>query len=577
VQDGSVTIVRRRGNQEEWSEDSLMFATGSGSHPVLVYNRIARNRRRTWFLVAASLLALAPFVGSLSYVFSKAIVLRVRPESRRERALVRSYERMLKRSAAEGTRTEWDQWMERSLEEQKAKVAALEAGDWDLMVKLMPVFGCALVAAMGILFWGIASSPTSKLLVQVGAQPAGEPEAEAKRLLENLAIGAGLPVPKLYVIETSVPNAFAAGMDPQHAVVAVTRGALNLFSDKRELEGVLAHEMSHIGNHDIRLNTIVASIALFLRIPYLMFRREMASGNWRYRRSQRGLGFWELVASPIGIYILFIAPLLAALIRAAVSREREFLADADAALLTRYPEGLARALAKIGGAGSQLKAANPAFAHFYFADPALKSSWFSGNLMATHPPITERIERLVGAQGTADSALLESVKQGKSYGDRYSVVTLEDHMPHAAKDELAALNQGNLLGRVYRVVSPEPVAVYDLQDTKSAVLARVKPGSLIVVFDDPGKMRQVNTADQTFGYLDRSVKLAPVNHVIPAEVYDPKLRAAVEAALPPLSAALQPVEPAVVAGLSRAQVFIALGFAGAVFAGMLVLLVVLGK
>jgi hypothetical protein len=116
-----------------------------------------------------------------------------------------------------------------------------------------------------------------------------------------------------------------------------------------------------------------------------------------------------------------------------------------------------------------------------------------------------------------------------------------------------------------------------LQDTKSAVLARVRPGSLIVVFDDPGKMRQVNTADQTFGYLEHSVKLAPVNHVIPAEVYDPKLRAAVEAALPPLPAALQPVEPAVVAGLSRTQLFIALGFGGAVFAGMLVLLVVLGK
>src|SRR5207247_11245273 len=133
--------------------------------------------------------------------------------------------------------------------------------------------------------WGFCSGesrlpPTSRLLVQAGAQPAGETEAEAKRLLENLAIGAGLPAPKLYVIESSVPNAFAAGMSPEHAVVAVTRGALRLLCDKRELEGVLAHEISHIGNHDIRLNTTVAAIALFLRIPYLMFCREMANTGW---------------------------------------------------------------------------------------------------------------------------------------------------------------------------------------------------------------------------------------------------------------------------------------------------------
>src|SRR5215471_18976018 len=544
--------------------------------PVLVYNRIDRNRHKTWMLIALTAAAVLPFILGISLLMSAGVVWRVRSQTRQTRSMIRFDQGVLMR-LNDGPRTEWTQQFELDLEARRAALVRMEAEDKALTLKLLPVFACALLAAMGLVFWAIASEPTSKLLVQAGANPAGDAEHECKRLLENLAIGAGLPPPKLYVIETSVPNAFAAGMDPQHAVVAVTRGALNLFTDKRELEGVLAHEMSHIGNHDIRLNTTVASIALFLRIPYLMFRRQLASGRWRYGRSQRGLGFWELVASPIGIYILFIAPLLAALIRAAVSREREFLADADAALLTRYPEGLARALAKIGGAGSQLQTSNPAFSHFYFADPALKSSWFSGNLMATHPPITERIARLVGTEGTAHSSLLESVKQGKSYGERHSVVTLDDHMPHGPKDELAALNQGNLLGRVYRVLSQETVPVYDLQDAKSAVLARVKPGALIVVFDDPGKMRQVNTADQTFGYLDRSVKLTPVNHVIPAEVYDPKLRAAVEAALPPLSAALQPVEPAVIAGLSRAQVVVALGFGGLVFAGMLMLLVALGK
>lgn len=341
--------------------------------------------------------------------------------------------------------------------------------------------------------------------------------------------------------------------------------------------------MSHIGNFDIRLNTIVATIALFLRIPYLMFRRELATGNWRYGRRQRGLGFWELVASPIGIYILFIAPVLAALIRAAVSREREFLADADAALLTRYPEGLARALAKIGGSGSQMKGSNPAFSHFYFADPALGTSWFSGNMLATHPPLADRIERLMGGSiVTAESGLKESIEQGKQYAEQHPLVALEETFGVAHQDELAAMNQGNLMGRVYRVISSQPVPIYDLSNTNSGVMARVKPGALIVVFDDPGKMRQVNTADQTFGYLDRSVKLQPMNNIIPAEVYDPKLLAKLEAALPPLSATVNPVQAGsegtqAATGLSRTQIYIALGFGGAVFAGMLMLLVVLGK
>jgi heat shock protein HtpX len=560
-----------------------MSLLGSGSQPVLVYDRIACNRRHTWMLVAMSVATLAPFVLAISYLLSSAVVWRVRSESRSTRSMVRYDQRLLKRFEKEETRSAWNQWLERDLEQRKAKLAQLEQGDYELLIKLMPVFAGGLLAAMGILFWGISSSPTSKLLVQAGAQPAGESEAEVRRILENLAIGAGLPTPKLYVIESSVPNAFAAGMDPQHAVVAVTRGALSLFSDRRELEGVLAHEMSHIGNHDIRLNTIVAAIALFLRIPYLMFRRELSSSNWRYGRSQRGLGLWELALSPIGIYILFVAPLLGALIRAAVSREREFLADADAALLTRYPEGLARALAKIGGAGSGVKGSNPAFAHFYFADPKVDASWFSGNVMATHPPLTERIERLVGTQVAKELGLVESVQQGRQYAQQSAVVSIEEESGPAQQDELAVLNQGNVMGRVYRVVTDAPVPVYDLQSATSATVASVKPGSLIVVFDDPGKMRQVNTADQTFGYMDRKVKLVPVNHVIPAEVYDAKLRAAAEAALPPLSAAEsrlgQPVgTPAAgIGGLSPVQLWIALGFGGAVFAAMLMILLVAGK
>jgi heat shock protein HtpX len=546
---------------------------------VLVYHRIARNRRKTWLLVALSVATLLPFVVGLSYGFSKIFVSRVRVQSSRDRARIRTDERLLRRHVAEGyERSEWDQWLERDIAERKARLATAEEGDNDLLMKLMAVFGFALTAAMGVLFWGIASSPTAKLLVQAGAVPATENEAEAKRILENLAIGAGLPAPKLYIIESSVPNAFAAGMDPKHAVVAVTRGALRLFCDKRELEGVLAHEISHIGNQDIRLNTIVAAIALFLRIPYLMVRKQLSSRpTYREVQQWRRFGLWRIFAAPIAIYVLFVAPILAALIRAAVSREREFLADADAALLTRYPEGLARALAKIGGSGSGVKGSNPAFSHFYFADPSINASWFSGNLMATHPPLTERIERLVGKHVAVELGLTESVQQGQEYSKQNTAVHIDETLGVGHQDELAVLNQGNLMGRVYRVVSHEPVPVYDLANISSPVMARVKPGSLIVVFDDPGKMRQVNTADQTFGYIDRKVKLLPMNHMIPAEVYDPKLRAAAEAQLPPLSAAMKPVEPAAAAGLTRTQVYIAVGFGGAVFAGMLMLLVMLGR
>ncbi|HXK05044.1 MAG TPA: M48 family metalloprotease [Verrucomicrobiae bacterium] len=555
-----------------------MTAGMGGGQPVLVYHRIAHNRRRTAVLVVMTVAALAPFVLGISFLLSAVVARQVRAESRNTRAAIRSDQNLLRHLEESDQRSEWSQYIEGDVERRKAELAKSEAADWELTRNLIPVFAGALIATLGILFWGIASSPTSRLLDQVGAQPAGDKEQEVRRLLENLAIGAGLPAPKLYIIETSVPNAFAAGMDPRHAVVAVTRGALNLLSDKRELEGVLAHELSHIGNHDIRLNTVVASIALFLRLPYLMFRRELRSSGWRYGGRRGGLGLWELALSPIGIYILFVAPVMAALLRAAISRQREFLADADAALLTRYPEGLCRALAKIGGAGSSVAGSNPAFSHFYFADPAAGMSWFAGKLLATHPSITDRIQRLVEFQGPeALAGLEEAVKQGKKYTQQRAAVTLDDGLNLGPSDELAALNQGNLMGRVYRILSELPVPVYDQPNTTSAVLARVKPGSLLVVFDDPGKMRQVNTPDQTFGYLERAVKLAPVNNVIPAEVYDAKLRAAAEGALPPLSAMINPAEPALAGGLSRTQIYVAIGFGGVVFAGVMMVLLVLDK
>jgi len=511
--------------------------------PVLVYTRIAQNRRRTMLLVAFSVIALVPFIVGISYGISFGIMRQVSPSTKplhRRIDREEAYLRQMRSQIPDEARQEFDAQIESHIAKQRAELAKREAAeDPNLMLKLMLVIGAALTAALVLLFWGIAKSPTAKLLSAAGAWPAGSGDAEAVRLIENLAIGAGLPTPKLYVIETETPNAFAAGMNPEHAVVAVTRGALRLL-DRRELEGVLAHEISHIGNRDIRLNTIAASVTLFLRIPYLMFRRQLSNSSG-FSLLRRSLNLTDLAMSPLALYILVVAPLVGSLVRAAISRQREFLADADAALLTRFPEGLMRALAKIGGAGSGQPNSNPAFSHFYFANPAMTRSWFSDTLLATHPKLEDRIQRLVAFGGAAAIPALEAaVKEGRSYKSARAAMEPVDFAPGlGARDELDHLNRGNPMGRVFRVIASEPVPVYH-DDTGSGatpmVTTRIKPGALIVAFDDISKMRQINTADETFGYIDRSVKLVHLDHVIPAEIYDPKHRAAVEAKLPPLDA-----------------------------------------
>lgn len=548
------------------------------SQPVLVYNRIAQNRRMTWLLMSLAVAAVVPFILGISFLISLGVVARLSPNRSASRSEIRWEEDYLRNTP--DISPEIRDAFQRRLQDQRQALAGQRAADSALRMEFTCVVSAGLVFMMGLLFWGMASSPTSKLLVQAGAQPAGQREVEARRLLENLALGAGLPWPKLYVIESSAPNAFAAGMDPHHSVVAVTRGALKLF-DKRELEGVFAHELSHIGNHDIRLNTIVAMIALFLRIPYLLFKRELRPG---YGRERRGIGIWELALSPVGLYILFIAPALAALLRAAVSREREFLADADAALLTRYPEGLLRALGKIAGAGSHMTRSNPAYAHLYFANPSGSvQGWFNGNLMATHPPLSERIERLSQFQGpAAATALAEAIEAGKDYTEQHPMVEVMELYPSAAQDELIVRNVGNPMGRVYRVLSQSAVPVYDQPNPGSLVQKHVQPGGLLVVFDDPGPYRQVNTPDQTFGYLNRSVKLQLLNDLIPEEVYNPKLRAAAEAILPPLSVAMATAsiskkgQPASAGGLTMEQFVVAAMLAILTFVGMYFLLTKLG-
>ncbi len=219
-----------------------------------------------------------------------------------------------------------------------------------------------------------------------------ENNKEIYRLVENLCITAGLPVPKIYIIEDSAMNAFATGRDPEHAVVCLTTGIVQRL-EKSELEGVIAHELSHIGNRDILLSTIIVVLVGFVAVLADLF-RNWAFWGGRGNNDNKGGGQFQLILMILAIILSILAPIAAVLMQLAISRKREFLADANGALLTRYPEGLASALEKISGDSEKLKVANKATAHLYIANP-FKGKKIS-KLFMTHPPIEERIARLRG-------------------------------------------------------------------------------------------------------------------------------------------------------------------------------------
>lgn len=215
---------------------------------------------------------------------------------------------------------------------------------------------------------------------------------ELYNIVENLCIAAGVPTPKIYIINDSSPNAFATGRDPKHAVVAVTTGLVDILS-KTELEGVISHELSHVRNFDTRLMAIVAILVGFIAVISDMFTRILWLGGSRdNERNSSAQGIFMLV----GIIFAILSPIAAILIQLAVSRKREFLADASGALLTRYPEGLASALEKISAYPRSVKDATNATAHLYIANPFKNKdgrSLFTG-LFDTHPPIAERVKIL---------------------------------------------------------------------------------------------------------------------------------------------------------------------------------------
>jgi heat shock protein HtpX len=235
------------------------------------------------------------------------------------------------------------------------------------------------------------------VLSMTGARPVTHQEyPDLWNIVENLTIAAGLPMPKLYIIDDPAPNAFATGRDPKHAVVAVTSGLMKIL-DRSELEGVIAHELSHIKNRDMLVMTVVVVLVGFVTLLSDFFLRASLHGG----NSREGGGQARIVMIVVGFLLAIFAPLIAQLIQLAISRKREYLADASGALLTRYPEGLASALQKISGHVGAMKSANHATAHLFISDPFDRedqktwSKWIT-QLFMTHPPTEDRVRALLG-------------------------------------------------------------------------------------------------------------------------------------------------------------------------------------
>lgn len=292
------------------------------------------------------------------------------------------------------------------------RIAANKRETWLLMILFVALVGGLLslilysfgapigvlgVVGIVLIIYALVSyfASTAVVLSISGAHEVSKQEEwEFVRRTENLAIGAGLPMPKTWVIEDSAPNAFATGRDPEHAHVVVTRGLLDKL-EPIELEGVIAHELSHIGNYDIRVMTVATVLVGLVAIISDLFLRFTILGSGR-RSSNRGKGggMATLVILLIAIVAAVLAPLIAQVLRLAISRKREYLADASGALLCRNPQALARALEKIAGDHEPLEVANKGTAHLYIENPLKEHSSALNGLFNTHPPVEERIRLL---------------------------------------------------------------------------------------------------------------------------------------------------------------------------------------
>ncbi len=263
--------------------------------------------------------------------------------------------------------------------------------DYDQAIGFMGIFGI-----VAIIYAIISYYSAGKITLSIAKAKEIEKRDNPKlyRSVENLCIASGLPQPKIYLIDDTALNAFATGRDPNHAAVAITKGLLEKL-DKVELEGVMAHELSHIKNYDIRLQSITVALIGLIALLSDIFLRSMFYGR-RSRRRSGGKGGGILII--IGIALAILSPIIAKLMHLAISRQREYLADASAAMITRHPKGLVSALQKISADHEPLEVANKATAHLYIENPLRneKGMKWMNKMFSTHPPMKERIARLNG-------------------------------------------------------------------------------------------------------------------------------------------------------------------------------------
>jgi heat shock protein HtpX len=259
-------------------------------------------------------------------------------------------------------------------------LAAWYYGDWSIAVIVF-------VTAIGYAAFQYYLGTKETIALSGGREIQKADNPRLYRIVENLAITEGLPMPKVYIINDPAPNAFATGRDPKHAVVAATTGLLDLMEDS-ELEGVMAHEMGHVKNYDIRVSLIVFGLVLAIGLLADIAVR-MAFFGGRGRNNNNGAGMIVLV---IGLVAAVLAPIVAGIVQAAVSRQREYLADATGALTTRHPDALASALLKLQAYGRPVTKTNTSMSHLWISDP--NKPGVMSRLFSTHPPIADRVARL---------------------------------------------------------------------------------------------------------------------------------------------------------------------------------------
>jgi len=392
---------------------------------------------------------------------------------------------------------------------------------------LVPALGGLIVLALPVILYKYSAA----LLLRLShARPADRDVYSGLwDTVENLCLGAGLPVPALYVIDSPAANAFSTGLNPNESSLAVTTGLLQLL-ERRELEGVLAHELVQIGNYDTRLATVLAAAVVFLRLPFttvvaffrFFFRIHWAAGWFMLLylglpaivgipaslalsvaliREDPAAGWALLAASSVPFYSLVIAPVVAEFIRSSVIRRRLYLADADAVLLARGAEPLAVALTKMDAAGSRGLNAARASAHLWTVDPLRDAVWLDRVWPACHPPVRERVALLAGMGAGIPQSVLEAAHSaGEQFRQR------GEELP---ADEPAGAPEPPVEPAAFRLTAMT-TPVFERPDASSPIVEKLPAGALITVSETIGRFLAVITQEERFGYIADTAPRDPV-------------------------------------------------------------------